>query len=187
MFWKKETVNVQDPIDIEVYGWTIESRLLLNDGKWTSWFNYWNHKIYNSKEIALEACSKILKNSKNECRIVPLYRMTNSQYREYKIDRILKEKEKKIFEVRGWKLKEDHEYCKTQNRSFVYKKGSIFIRLEDGSIIKSGTSIDPTNFIGQRTLDGLIEKKLVDEIEIKDEKWIHPHLLKVLKNKLKIN
>lgn len=187
---KENSVRVQTPSDnIQIYGWAVESRYHYN-GQWTNWYTHWNHKIYNGKEVAIDACAKMGTHMSNEYRVIPLFRMNDSQYRDHKLNRILPNKNSKTFEIKGWKLKEDFQYeiNKYTKSTMVYKKGTVFIRLENGNIIKSGNTVDPTLLSPYVSifLPDLVSKGLAEEIEIKDEKWLHPHLLKGLKSKLKI-
>lgn len=176
--------------DVSVYGWSLETRYQMRQGEWTSWYTYFNHRIYNTKESAIDASIKagLINRPDRECRVIPLYRMTEPQYREYKIDRLLgQDKKRESFEIKGWKLKEDYEWYKTPNNTIVHKKGTVYIQLENGDVIKSGTANEYTWRIGRtKLINELIPKNLVEEINITDEKWLHPHLLKELKIKLKI-
>lgn len=177
--------------DVSVYGWSLETRYQMRQGEWTSWYTYYNHRIYNTKESAIDASIKagLTNRQDRECRVIPLYRMTEPQYREYKIDKLLgNDKKREVYEIKGWKLKEDYDWYKTPNNgTIVHKKGTIYIQLENGDVIKSGTADEYTWRIGRsRLLTELIPKNLVEEIDITDEKWLHPHLLKELKIKLKI-
>ena len=171
--------------DVDVYGWSLETRYIKNPS--SNWYSYSN-RIYNSRESAIDASLKI-NDSYYEFRILPLYRMNESQFREYKIDKLFGDVEKREkFEIKGWKLKEDYEwYRNTHNNTIIqHKKGSIYIQLENGNIVKSGTSCEHTYRVGRDKLfKDLIPKELVEEINIKDEKWIYPHLLKEVKIKLK--
>ena len=185
-------VKVQSSADdVSVYGWSLETRYQMRQGEWTSWYTYYNHRIYNTKESAIDASIKagLTNRQDRECRVIPLYRMTEPQYRDYKIDKLLgNNKKKESYEIKGWKLKEDYDWYKTPNNgTIVHKKGTIYIQLENGDVIKSGTANEYTWRIGRsRLLTELIPKNLVEEISISDEKWLHPHLLKELKIKLKI-
>ena len=177
--------------DVSVYGWSLETRYQMRQGEWTSWYTYYNHRIYNTKESAIDASIKagLTNRQDRECRVIPLYRMTEPQYRDYKIDKLLgNDKKREVYEIKGWKLKEDYDWYKTPNNgTIVHKKGTIYIQLENGDVIKSGTANEYTWRIGRsRLLTELIPKNLVEEISISDEKWLHPHLLKELKIKLKI-
>jgi hypothetical protein len=63
-----------------------------------------------------------------------------------------------------------------------HKKGSVFIQLENGSIIKCGYT-ESVRYWGSEKRH-LSNKDLFEEVELKDEKWLYPHLLKEIKNKL---
>lgn len=173
--------------DLKPYGWAIESRINYN-GNWTEWFNHWNHRIYNSKDTAMEAFIKMYKSQNWEYRIIPLYRLNKDYERQCKIDRILSDKvyESRKYELKAWKLKEDCEWFKSQNHTTIFPKNTVFIQLESGTIIKKSNAIDPTtHYIDRGKLKKLIENGDVFEIELKDEKWLYPHLLKVVKEKIK--
>lgn len=176
--------------DVQVYGWTLEAKYDNGDGR-THWYTHWNHRIYQSRESAVDASLKIGVNFNKEYRIMPLYIMTQPQYRDYKIDKVLGNKPVVKKEVKGWKLKEEYVYHSYKNPQGVtveykYKKGSVFIQLESGQIVKSGNSNEHTCGISNGYLKEMISNNLVDEVKIEDEKWLHPHLLRVLKNKFKI-
>ena len=72
--------------DVQVYGWTLEFRGKDRVGEWNGWSNYNNH-IYNGRNAAIEAAIKIYKGLKPqtyEWRLIPLYKMTQPQYRDLK-------------------------------------------------------------------------------------------------------
>lgn len=179
--------------DVKVYGWSLEMRSKYNES-WSTWHSYYNNRIYQSKETAMDAYIKVCPVSPHphhEYRVTPLYIMTNPQYRDYKIEKLLSQvTPKKTYEIKGWKLKDDYEWYKNPHtgHSIVHKKGSVYIQLENGDIIKSGSYTDYTYRIGSRDtlFNKLIPNGLVEEVKIEDEKWLHPHLLKELKVKLKI-
>ena len=87
--------------------------------------------------------------------------------------------------MKAWKLKEEYEWYNYQNNSVTFPKNTVFIQLENGNIIKKSNSIDPTSQIDRGKLKKMIDGGLVDEVELKDEKWLYPHLLKVVKEKIK--
>ncbi len=188
----KDYIKVQSSSeDVKVYGWTLEVRYKNNDGT-SHWYTHWNHRIYQTRESAVDAALKI-GTIDREYRVNPLYIMTQPQYRDYKIDKILDNDKPKIeVDVRGWKLKDDYIYHRFKDNKGVeteykYRKGSVFIQLETGEIVKSGNSNEHTVWINNGCLfKDMIPNGLVDEIVITDEKWLHPHLLRVLKNKFKI-
>jgi hypothetical protein len=171
--------------DVDLYGWSLETKY--NKSTYGSWYSHSN-RIYNSRESAMDAALKIDR-SFYDYRILPLYRMTEIDFREYKINKLFGEIEKKEkYEIKGWKLKEDIEWYRYNNHIVNHKKGSIYIQLENGDIIKSGTACETMIRCGKDKLfKELIPKGLVEEINIKDEKWLYPHLLKEVKTKLEIN
>jgi len=177
--------------DVHVYGWTLEFRYKNINGEYFPWSTYWNHRIYVSRRSALDAATKIIKYFKEcEWRILPLYKMNEPQYRDYKIDQLLhssKVRGEKVYEIKAWRVKEDCEifYEKTK-KAYKYKKGSLFIQLENGNIklIKDQTtSISHSDKF--QLFNNLIEENKVEEVNIKDQKWVHPHLCKELKVKIK--
>lgn len=177
--------------DVQIYGWTLEFRYKDMRGEWYSWSTYWNHRIYVSRSAALDAATKIYPSHRDgyEFRIAPLYKMNEPQYREYKIDQLLtgKPKDPKVYEIKAWKVKEDCEiYYERTKATFKYKKGTLFIQMEDGNI-KSVK--DQTTGISHhdrfQLFNNLIEENKVEEVNIQNEKWVHPHLCKELKTKIK--
>jgi hypothetical protein len=170
------SVNVLENSELKPYGYTIERKY--NSG----WHTYWTNKIYSSLSSALNAIQQIPKGLHEEYRVVTLYRMTESQTREYKIKQIfgdIKSKEERLKEIKAWKLKDDFEYPKNR----INKKGSIFIEFYN-SIIKSGQSQKTEYYWNSEIKKHLSNKDLFELIELKDEKWLHPHLLKELKEKI---
>ena len=176
-------IEIQDSIlETKIYGWTLEykSRYSSNEEFWhTSWTN----RIYNSKQSALNAA--IQTGMKEDFRISPLYKMESGVLRDYKISQILDDnpKKSKKYEIKAWKLKVDEFIYPEQNTKKPHKKGSIFIQLENGSIIKSGYT-SSIRYWSSTILYHLSNKDLFEEVELKDEKWLYPHLLKEVKNKL---
>ena len=181
--------------DVHLYGWSLEVRWKDNKGEWYSWMTYWNHRIYTSRSSALDAATKIYPSYHNgyEWRIVPIYKMTEPEYREYKIDQLLMSnranKEPKVYEIKAWKVKEDCEITyERNNRTYKYSKSTLFIQMEDGNIRVVKNSTDRNSIIYQHArmiLDDLIKNEQVEEVNIKNEKWAYPHLCKELKIKIK--
>lgn len=78
--------------DIKLYGWIIEMKYLKYNGGWE---NYWNKRVYHSKEVAMEAINQISTTGwfrDYEFRIRPLYHIDNQYFRDIKISKLLKEK-----------------------------------------------------------------------------------------------
>lgn len=85
-----------DPIDdLYIYGWVIEFKLKMittnikNDKD--HWFNHFNHKIYNSKESALDSINQSGGSSLYFYRVKPMYAFKNNGWRNYIINKIIKE------------------------------------------------------------------------------------------------
>jgi hypothetical protein len=179
--------------DVHLYGWSLEVRWKDTKGEWYSWMTYWNNRIYNSRSSALDAATKVYPSYHDgyEWRIVPLYKMTEPEYRDYKIDQLLNinkvNKEPKLYEVKAWKVKEDCEIYYERTRStFKYKKGTLFIQMEDGNVRSIKDQTSGINYHDKYQLfNNLIVENLVEEVNIKNEKWAHPHLCKELKTKIK--
>jgi hypothetical protein len=178
--------------DIRPYGYTLEVRWKDSSGNWYGWSTYWNNKIYNSTHSANEAAHKCYLSYKEEFewRVRPLYVMDQMEYRNFKIDKLLKEDEpslSKKYEIKGWKVKEDVEVEYGNGHKFKYKKGTLFIQLENGSIFRINGPSEPTSHNDHYQLkNNLIPNGQVEEVDILDEKWAHPHLLKELKTKFKL-
>jgi hypothetical protein len=180
--------------DVHLYGWSLEVRYKMSGGEFCNWFTYWNHHIYVSRSSALDAATKVCKgyNSEWEWRIVPLYKMTEPQYRDYKIDQLLninqRTKEPKVYEIKAWKVKEDCEIKYERHHSiYKYSKNTLFIQMEDGNIrvVKNSTECNRTIYTHGMIIDDLIKNEQIEEVNIKNEKWAHPHLCKELKKKIK--
>ena len=181
--------------DVHLYGWSLEVRYKMSGGEFCSWFTYWNHRVYTSRSSALDAATKVYTSSSPgyEYRIVPLYKMTEPEYRDYKIDQLLTpnraNKEPKVYEIKAWKVKEDCEITyERNNMTYKYKKATLFIQMEDGNIRIVKNSIEPNSIIyshAKMILEDLIKNEQVEEVNIQNEKWVHPHLCKELKKKIK--
>jgi hypothetical protein len=186
--------------DVHLYGWSLEIRYRMSDGEFCSWFTYWNHRVYTSRSSALDASTKVYTSSSPgyEYRIVPLYKMTEPEYRDYKIDLLLTpnrvNKEPKVYEIKAWKSKNDIEVeipnKYPSNKPYLYKckKNTMFIQMEDGNIRIVKNSTEPKSIMYEHSryiLEYLIENELVEEVNIQNEKWAHPHLCKELKKKIK--
>jgi hypothetical protein len=179
--------------NVQVYGWTLEVRWK-HDGGWYPWMTYWNHRIYQTRQSALDAATKVYPSYQKdyEWRIAPLYKMNEPQFRDYQIDQLLNDNthQKKSKEIKAWRVIEDYEETHSNNQPLQHKikvkKGTIFIQLENGNIIRAGTTSEPTSYRSGYLLNiFLLPKGKVKEIDIRNEKWIHPHLCKELKNKLR--
>ena len=175
--------------DVNVYGWTLEVRWKQN-GDWCQWFTYWNNRIYDSRNSALDAAIKIYPSYREdyEWRIAPIYKMNQPEWRQYQIDQLLWDSpnSQKKDEIKAWKVKEDCEIEFQNNHKVKFKKGEIFLNMGNQNIVRVATYSEPTKF-GQGYIlrQYLLPKGLVEEFDIREEKWIHPHLCKELKNKLK--
>lgn len=80
--------------DLDVYGWVVEMR---NKKYSHRWENYWNKRVYWSKTVAMEALNQISTVgyfNDYEFRIKPLYDVDIQYFRNIKISRLLKEKNK---------------------------------------------------------------------------------------------
>ena len=186
-----DSIKVQSQADdVEVYGWTLETRYKHN-GEWCDWFTYWNHRIYTTRHSALDAATKVFISNREgyEWRICPLYRMTQPQYREWKIEQLISENEpiKKTFQIRAWKVKEQLEIDMNNGNKRIFKKGSLIIQKEQGSYIEVQNQTDGLIGFWYSNLlrEDFIPNGKVEEVDIKNEKWVHPHLCKELKTKIK--
>ena len=74
--------------DIYIYGWVVEFRLI---DKKDNWRNYFNYKVYLSKEVALEDINQMKMWQHYEYRVKPLYDFKNNGFRTYIINKIIKE------------------------------------------------------------------------------------------------
>jgi hypothetical protein len=181
-------IEIQDPVEhTKIYGWTLEynSKYYTNSNEKEFWHMSWTNRIYNSKQSALNAA--IQTGMKEEFRISPLYKMEGGVLRDYKISQVLDDKPKKDkkFEIKAWKLKvDDFIYPYNDRNKESHKKGSIFIQLENGTIVKSGCISKSLRYWRNDIKKQLSNKDIFEEVELKDEKWLYPHLLKELKLKL---
>jgi len=190
----EDSINFQTQGIVEgmkPYGWAIEVRWKDSKGELYPWETSWNRKIYHSAVSASEAALKcyLSKNHGYEWRLKPLYSMEQQEYRSFKLDKLLNvnRQEPKKYEIKGWKVKEDTEIVYDNGVKAKYKKGTLFIQMENGSVFRiNGTSDKTYNINLYQFRKDLITNENVIEVEIKDEKWSHPHLLKELKTKLKL-
>ena len=113
--------------------------------------------------------------------------MNDPQFRDYKIEQLLNENthQKKDKEIKAWRVVEEHEELINNTHKVKLKKGTIFIQMKNGRIIKASTTTEPSQYGIGYVLKYLIAKEKVVEIDIRNEKWIHPHLCKELKKELK--
>jgi hypothetical protein len=187
----KESFNIKSQVankDIQIYGWSLETRFKI-DGKWSAWHKYYNNRIYVSMSSAIDAGIKTHRSGEQnvDWRICPLYKMEHAEYREYKIDQLFGEKDKNKFEIKSWVLEEDYDRKLSYNNSVVkYKKGTIFIQTENGSILISATPKISTTRHQNNLFKEIQKLGKIKEVDIMDMKQIHPHLLKELKQKLNI-
>jgi len=81
--------------ELYVYGWVIEFRANHN-GKWGSWYIYYNNKIYRTQQDSVDAINQINNHGlwrEYEFRVKPLYNFKKNGYRTYIINKIIKEEE----------------------------------------------------------------------------------------------
>lgn len=89
--------DINESEDIVIYGWVIDQLFVSRSGK-ESWSNHWNHKIYNSKESAMDALNQCIKVSPSlQSRILPLYKFKNNAWRNYIINKIVKDENNDIY------------------------------------------------------------------------------------------
>jgi len=175
--------------DVQIYGWTLEIRWKKDNGEWYQWMTYWNNRIYQSRQSALDAAIKIYPSYKDgyEWRIAPLYKMNEPQFRDYQIDKLLTNPIiKEEIESKYLKFKEDFEIPTYGAYSLKFKKGDIIIKVRKGVFYKLATSTKPgcLKYLNSNQ-QNLLTENIIEEFNILEEKWIHPHLTKELKNKLK--
>jgi len=190
----EETIDFQTQAVAEgmkPYGWTVEVRWKNNKGEFYPWQTYWNRKIYYSASSATEAALKFYVSTSHgyEWRVKPLYVMEQQEYRNFKIDKLLGDRstqDSKKYDIKGWKVKEDCEIEYKNGNKFKFKKGTLFIQLENGDIIQMKNSRESPRTGQYQLFNDLIPGGFVEEVKIEDEKWSHPHLLKEVKNKLKL-
>ena len=186
-------VNVQSsPDDIVPYGWTLEMRTDSN----SFWFPYWNSKIYQSRLSAISASVQIGESlsKKYEFRVSALYRMDTIQYRNITIDKLLSDTPLVTkYPLKFWKVIDDvsveykHGLNNSQIGVYEFKKGTLYIQMENGNIFTSATPTKVGMMTGSYYLKNvLIPKNYVSEIDIMNEKWYHPHLPIELKEKLNV-
>jgi hypothetical protein len=177
--------TIQGVGELTPYGYSIECRFKIHPDSDKSWSTYWTNKIYNSEQSAINAILQMNDINKDMIfRIVPLYKSDVTNIREIKISELIgerKTKEEKIKEIIAWKSKHDFSI---KNKNF--KRGDIFVELDGNFIIKSG-STQSERIWKPDFYDFLRNTDVLDQIELKDEKWIYPHLLKEVKVKLNIN
>jgi len=194
--WEKNQVEFSTQeleIDSRPYGYVLEIAFFSKGDDTPIWLSNWNNRIYNSESSALNAAIQMglfspgQEIKEEKFRIFPLYRFHGGVIRHWNLNHLLNSKnESKKYELKSWKLSEDW----TSKGGRIYKRGTIFIQLESGQIIKSGTTVDKTEFYWQRTffLESVRDNKhIFEEFNIEDEKWLHPHLLRELKIKFEKN
>lgn len=164
--------------DRSVYGYGLEVKYTN-----TSWIP-WN-KLYSSYGTTIDAIIKLKQVYGGEFRIIPLYRMDNSDFRDFKINQILsnddenKNRPKKEAKVEFYVCNEEFDYNFYTNVKVL--KGSIVI-----------------SYIGSYYLINSYTQKIVNLYDFK--KYIHnfkeidldnikykPHFPKIIKEKLKID
>jgi hypothetical protein len=172
--------------DVQIYGWTLEIRWKKNNDEWYQWMTYWNNRIYQTRQSALDAAIKVKSNNNEyECRVAPLYKMNDPEWRDYQIDKLLTNPIiKEEIESKYWKFKEDFEIPTYGTYSTKFKKGDIITEVRKGVFYKLATFTDP-GCLKYLKMDLLTEK--IEEFNILEEKWIHPHLTKELKLKITKN
>ena len=82
--------------DLKIYGWIIETRM---PDYGPTWEHHWNHKIYSSKDQAIDSISQTRLSTGNiyingkmktkEFRVIPLYFVNKNYYRNITINKIL--------------------------------------------------------------------------------------------------
>jgi hypothetical protein len=171
--------------DKQVYGFTLEVK-----AKDSAWMPYWNYKVYSSVESATEAFLKCYahnySNQNYEFRVRPLYVMTDAEFRDFKIDKLLKEEStqspKPKKQPQFFTVKEDFNL--TTGRIMTIKRGSVFCKyyFDRCILIKDQRT---RFYYGFNWIFNKLEvENVVEKVDISDVKWIIPHLPKQLKVEL---
>lgn len=76
-------------------------------------------------------------------------------------------------------------YKITENKNNVVKAGKIFVPVEN-QIVLLATPTEPQMFYDKWTFNKFKDSGSLLEVELEDERWIHPHLYKPIKDILKV-
>lgn len=73
-------------------------------------------------------------------------------------------------------------YKLTENTTY-YKQGRILCQYEN-QVILLANCVEPQRFVDSYTLTTLKNKGIVEEVELENEKKMHPHLYKPIKHQI---
>ena len=77
--------------------------------------------------------------------------------------------------MKAYKLKNDYQ----TSYGATFKKNRIFIDSPFGGLLLAATPTCPTRYgYDYNFVLNLLKSDVVEEIDIKTQKWIHPHLIK---------
>ena len=177
-------LNIQEQITssdegLQIYGWIVEYKW---PGTENRWYQHYNHKIYDKKELAIDVINQLrlnrswrLPDRTVEYRIRPIYIADQSHYRNIVINRLLTGNPEKKKEIKFFKLKEEYVFNKTK-----YIKGQIFGQIDKNCVWKLATPTEKSQYDHRYTFSHIPMDKL-EEVDIKNEKWVHPHINKEIK------
>lgn len=77
--------------------------------------------------------------------------------------------------MKAYKLKE--------NKSTRYHKGRIFVD-NQGEAVCLATPVLETELCGNYYFKSLLNDGLLEEVDLKEERWVHPHICKSVKKNL---
>jgi hypothetical protein len=166
--------------DRSIYGYGIEVKY--QNTNWIQW-----NKLYSSYGTTIDAIIKLKKVYGGEFRVIPLYKLDNSDFRDFKINQILSNEEEEDKNKPKKEVKIEFYICKEE---FDYKFFYTNVKVLKGSIVIS--------YIGNYYLINNPSQKIENLYDFK--KYIHnftdinlenikykPHFPKMIKEKLKIN
>ena len=190
-----EIVELTDQ-NIQIYGWAVEYKW----GDHPGWYSHWNHKIYDSKDKALDVVNRYRMEPETrtysyklggiESRISPLYRADSGFYRNHVLHNILRDDETvesaAKLEVKFYRLKDNYV---AKHSKHVYKKDKVFAKICESNrkyervwMLATPTHQRGTGYYGN-VLKEMIELNVVEEIDIKKTN-LQPHLHKEVKKYL---
>jgi hypothetical protein len=175
---------------VKVYGFSVEVRPKDTFKFGSSWNDL--GKLYSTHGIALDAIIKMRTSAWRDfdLRIIPLYRMESQEFRQFKINQILSDKDQPDLsdivdskvELEFFVSGSDFDWGRINKK--VIRKGSVVCKLGSSYYLIEGPTKKVSTLWVIGDLINIFDKNF-SRVDLESVRYVIPHLPKIIKEKLR--